>query len=78
VGPIKREQVRALVEVVGAERLVWEATRLEDQLYYLRALGRDVNLGHVPAATVVQLETQRRGLGYESFWSKVWGRAHWD
>jgi len=78
VGPIKREQVRALAGAVGAECLAWEATRVEDQLYYLRALGRDVNLGHVPPATVVQLEAHRRGLGYESFWSKVWGREHWD
>jgi phosphosulfolactate synthase len=78
VGPIKREQVRALAEAVGPERLVWEATRLEDQLYYLRALGPEVNLGHVPPATVVQLEAQRRDLGYESFWSKVWKREHWD
>lgn len=78
VGPIKREQVRAVVEAVAPERLVWEATRAEDQLVYLRALGPDVSLGHVPAATVVTLEAQRRGLGYESFWSKVWGKPHWD
>jgi phosphosulfolactate synthase len=78
VGPIKREQVRRLAEAVGVERLAWEATRIEDQLYYLRSIGPDVNLGHVPATAAVQLEAQRRGLGYESFWSKVWGREHWD
>jgi phosphosulfolactate synthase len=77
VGPIKRGEVRALVEAAGAEHLTWEATNIDDQLFYLRAIGRDVNLGHVPAATVVQLEAQRRGLGYESFWSKVWGLDHW-
>jgi len=32
----------------------------------------------VPPPTVVILEAQRRGLGYESFWSKVWKRDHWD
>jgi phosphosulfolactate synthase len=78
VGPIKREQVRALVEVIGPDRLVWEATRLEDQLYYLKTIGRDANLGHVPLGTVVQLEAQRRDLGYETFWAKVWKRQHWD
>lgn len=78
VGPIKREQVKALVEAVGPARLVWEATRLEDQLYYLRSVGPEANLGHVPPPTVVMLEAQRRGLGYESFWSKVWKREHWD
>jgi phosphosulfolactate synthase len=78
VGPIKREQVRALLDAVGPERLVWEASRLEDQLYYLRTVGRDANLGHVPPSTVVQLEAQRRELGYETFWSRVWQRPHWD
>ncbi len=78
VGPIKREQVKALVEAVGPARLVWEATRLEDQLYFLRAVGREVNLGHVPPSAIVMLEAQRRGLGYESFWSNVWKRDHWD
>lgn len=78
IGPIKREQVKALVEAIGPARLVWEAVRLEDQLYYLRSVGPDANLGHVPPPTVVMLEAQRRGLGYESFWSKVWKRDHWD
>ncbi|HXG16289.1 MAG TPA: phosphosulfolactate synthase [Calidithermus sp.] len=78
VGPIKREHVRALLDALGPERLVWEASRLEDQLFYLRTVGRDANLGHVPPATVVQLEAQRRELGYETFWSRVWQRPHWD
>lgn len=78
VGPIKREQVKALAEAAGPERLTWEATRVEDQLYFLRTFGREVNLGHVPPATLVQLEAHRRGLGYESFWSTVWKRDHWD
>lgn len=78
VGPIKREQVRLLTEAVGAERLVWEALSTDDQLTYLRLLGPDVSLGHVDPKTVVQLEAQRRGLGYESCWSQVWGRAHWS
>ena len=78
VGPIKREQVRLLIEAVGAEQLVFEALSTDDQLAYLRMVGPDVSLGHVDPRTVAQLEAQRRGLGYESCWSKVWGRAHWS
>ena len=78
VGPIKREQVRVMIEAIGAEHLVWEALSTDDQLTYLRMLGPDVNLGHVDPRTVVQLEAQRRDLGYESFWSRVWGRTHWS
>jgi len=42
-------------------------------------------LGHVRVAlfrtteiTHSTMEAQRRGLGYESFWSEVWQRPHWS
>lgn len=78
VGPVKREQVRLMVEALGAEALVFEAPTTDNQLAYLRLLGPEVSLGHVDPRTVVQLEAQRRGLGYESFWSQRWGRPHWS
>lgn len=77
VGPIKARQAERLVEAIGADRLVWEAQTLEDQIAFLRLFGNTVNLGHVNPRTAVQLEAQRRGLGYESFWSEVWKRPHW-
>lgn len=78
VGPFKSQQADRLAEEVGLDNLVWEALSLEDQLTYVRHFGSSVNLGHVQPATAVQLEAQRRGLGYESFWSEVWKREHWS
>ena len=78
VGPIKIQQAERLAEDVGQENLAWEAASLEDQLTYLRSFGSDVNLAHVQPNTAVQLAAQRRGLGYESFWSEVWKRPHWS
>ena len=78
VGPFKREQAERLVDEIGGPLLVWEALSTDDQLSYLRTLGSEVNLGHVDPRTVVQLEAQRHGLGYESFWSEVWNRTHWS
>ena len=40
IGPIKRGEVKALDDAVGPERLTWEATRLDDQLHYLRTFGQ--------------------------------------
>ena len=77
VGPIKARQAERLVDAIGADLLVWEAQSLEDQIAFLRLFGSTVNLGHVQPRTAVQLEAQRRGLGYESFWSEVWQRPHW-
>jgi len=78
VGPIKLEQVKRVIAEIGSERMVCEALSADDQLKYLRAFGPDISLGHVDPRTVVQLEAQRRCLGYESFWSAVWGRPHWS
>lgn len=78
VGPIKREHVLALESAVGLQNLVFEAMTPDDQLYYLRLLGPEVNLGHVSPPDAVLLQAQRQGLGYESFWSRTWQRSHWS
>lgn len=78
VGPLKFEQVKKVIAEIGSERMVCEALSLDDQLKYLRVFGPDISLGHVDPRTVVQLEAQRRRLGYETFWSAVWGRPHWS
>jgi phosphosulfolactate synthase len=78
VGPLKFEQVKRVIAEIGSERMVCEALSADDQLKYLRVFGPDISLGHVDARTVVQLEAQRRRLGYETFWSEVWGRPHWS
>ncbi|MGN6769432.1 MAG: phosphosulfolactate synthase [Rhizobiaceae bacterium] len=78
VGPLKFEQVKEVISRIGSDRMVCEALSVDDQLKYLRAFGGDISLGHVDPRTVVQLEAQRRKLGYETFWSSVWGRPHWS
>ncbi len=78
VGPLKFEQVKRVIAEIGSERMVCEALSADDQLKYLRVFGSEISLGHVDARTVVQLEAQRRRLGYETFWSEVWGRPHWS
>ena len=78
VGPIKRDHAHALIEAVGLDNLVFEAMSADEQLYYLRLLGPKVNLGHVDPRQLVLLEAQRRGLGYETFWTEVWKREHWS
>ena len=60
VGPIKRDQTMDLVEQVGAEKLVFEAMTGDDQLKFIRMLGKNVNLGHVAPRTAVQVAAQRR------------------
>lgn len=61
------EMIQRIVERVGAERLVFEAPRKEQQLWMVRALGPAVNLGNVAPEEALALATLRTGLRGDTF-----------
>jgi len=61
------EMIQRIVESVGRERLVFEAPRKEQQLWMIRALGSDVNLGNVAPEEALSLATLRTGLRGDTF-----------
>lgn len=64
---------RLVREIVGIlsqpERLIWEAPRKEQQIYFLKTLGRQVNLGNISIQDIYSLESLRRGLRADTFLS---------
>ena len=61
------EMIQRIVEHVGQDKLVFEAPRKEQQLWMIRALGRDVNLGNVAPEEALALATLRTGLRGDTF-----------
>jgi 2-phosphosulfolactate phosphatase len=61
------ELIQRIVERVGSERLVFEAPRKEQQLWMVRALGPQVNLGNVAPEEALALATLRTGLRGDTF-----------
>jgi 2-phosphosulfolactate phosphatase len=61
------EKIQRNVEHVGAERLVFEAPRKEQQLWMVRVLGPEVNLGNVAPDEALGLATLRTGLRADTF-----------
>ena len=61
------EMIQRIVERVGAERLVFEAPRKEQQLWMVRVLGPEVNLGNVAPDEALGLATLRTGLRADTF-----------
>jgi phosphosulfolactate phosphohydrolase-like enzyme len=61
------EMIRHIVENIGAERLVFEAPRKEQQLWMIRTLGPGVNLGNVVPEEALALATLRTGLRGDTF-----------
>ena len=54
--------VEAIVEGVGADRVVFEAPRTAQQAWLVRRFGPDVNLGNVATGDLLGVETLRLGL----------------
>lgn len=61
-GAVREPVVDALVAAVGVERLLFEAPRKQQQAWFVRRFGPDVNLGNVALDDVVGLEALRLGL----------------
>lgn len=61
--PIREHFVDELVELAGGhEGLIWESLERPQQLFFLKKLGKNVNLANIKTDDVLTLESFRRGL----------------
>lgn len=56
-----------IVLEVGAENVLWEAPNKNQQVWFIKLLGANVNLGNIASNEVVPLETLRLGLRGDTF-----------
>ncbi len=61
-GEVREGLVDEIVDMVGKQRVVFEAPRKAQQVWFLRHLGPNVNLANIAPAEVLPLETLRLGL----------------
>jgi len=52
---------------VPAGKIMWEAPNKPQQVYFLKRLGHQVNLGNIAPADIIPLETLRMGLRGDTF-----------
>jgi phosphosulfolactate synthase len=56
-----------IVDEVGAENVLWEAPNKNQQVWFVKLLGANVNLGNIASNEVIPLETLRLGLRGDTF-----------
>src|SRR5262249_51798011 len=59
---VREDLVTAILEQVPPDKVIFEAPRKNQQAWFVRQLGADVNLGNVAPASVLALETLRLAL----------------
>jgi phosphosulfolactate synthase len=66
-GSVRVEIVTAVVRGGGPESVLFEAPRKEQQSWFIREFGPNVNLANVAVPDALALETLRRGLRADTF-----------
>jgi phosphosulfolactate synthase len=61
-GEVRMGLIDEIVHAIDPAKLIFEAPRKEQQVWFLRRFGREVNLGNIAPADVLSLETLRLGL----------------
>jgi phosphosulfolactate synthase len=66
-GEVREGLVAEILNKIAAEKIIWEAPKKDQQLYFIKLLGCNANLANVSPAEVIALEAMRIGLRADSF-----------
>ncbi|MEA2211566.1 MAG: phosphosulfolactate synthase [Solirubrobacteraceae bacterium] len=61
-GEVRMGLIDEIVHAIAPEKILFEAPRKDQQVWFIRRLGADVNLGNILPEEVLSLETMRVGL----------------
>ncbi len=61
-GEIRSGLIEEITDQISVDKLIFEAPKKEQQVWFVRKYGSNVNLGNIPPQEVISLETIRLGL----------------
>jgi phosphosulfolactate synthase len=65
--------INKITSKVPAEAIIWETPQKSQQVYFIKLMGANVNLGNIPFDEVIPLETLRLGLRGDTFFTFIDG-----
>ena len=66
-GEVRQGLVEEILSQVPGEKILWEAPNNAQQVWFIKLLGANVNLGNIAPNEVIPLETLRIGLRGDTF-----------
>ena len=61
--------IKKIVSKIPAESIIWETPQKSQQVYFIKLMGANVNLGNIGPDDIIPLETLRIGLRGDTFFS---------
>jgi phosphosulfolactate synthase len=66
-GEVRQGLVDEILTKIPEEAIIWEAPQKAQQVWFIKLLGANVNLGNIAPADMIPLETLRLGLRSDTF-----------
>ncbi len=66
-GEVRSGLVQEILTKIPYEKIIWEAPQKPQQVWFIKLLGANVNLGNIAPSEVIPLETIRLGIRGDTF-----------
>ena len=66
-GEVRSGLVQEILTKIPFEKIIWEAPQKGQQVYFIKLMGANVNLGNIAPNDMIPLETIRLGLRGDTF-----------
>tara|TARA_B100000809_G_scaffold51214_1_gene46380 strand:+ start:342 stop:1109 length:768 start_codon:yes stop_codon:yes gene_type:complete len=66
-GEVRSGLVQEILTQIPADKILWEAPQKEQQVFFIKLCGQNVNLGNIATNEIIPLETIRLGLRSDTF-----------
>jgi phosphosulfolactate synthase len=66
-GEVREGLVDEILTKIPADKIIWETPQKHQQLFFLKLIGCNVNLGNIASTEIIALEAMRVGLRSDSF-----------
>lgn len=60
--------INKILSAINSDDVIWEAPNKSQQVWFIKLLGANVNLGNIPPSEIISLETIRLGLRGDTFY----------
>ena len=64
---VRQGLVEEILTEIPKEKIIWEAPLKDQQVWFVKLLGQNVNLGNISGSEIISLETIRVGLRGDTF-----------
>ena len=70
-GEVRSDLIEEILTKIPKDKILWEAPQKQQQVFFIKLLGENVNLGNIGTQDVIPLECLRLGLRSDTFFNYI-------